>query len=231
MPHRLVVFMVPVLAVILAPNQGLAQPHVAAHRAQPAWARMQVLINNHVLSRDVVVSPMAGGDPTAGVFVPLADFAQVVNGSTLLEPALALKGSTLSLALTSPASGAILQKAIGDKKEKEVMAKRQTQPGLSGVKYEDIAEAKMTIKFAPELKRDVLLKGASAPSPDVRVQRVEIVKKIGPAPQPPVYAPGVISNDVRMFGRKAALPLADVARAFGGTVHFANGAYEITVPQ
>ncbi|GAC1613775.1 MAG: hypothetical protein NVS4B3_28320 [Gemmatimonadaceae bacterium] len=154
----------------------------------------------------------------------------------MLEPALALTGSTLSLASTPRAEEAHTQKAIGDQRERQITGRRESEPGIGKdgitLKVDGRAAlpvskdaAKMTIKLTPELKRDVILKGGSAPSPS------GITEKLGPDARIVVYSPGVISNDVQTFGGKAALPLADVARAFGGTASVTKGTYEITVPQ
>ncbi|MDQ6886078.1 MAG: hypothetical protein M3068_02165 [Gemmatimonadota bacterium] len=219
--HRPTAFLAPLLALTLVAGLAAAQPQPFIPALNGVRRSSEVHINGELLSRSVVVSGGSDGSRMEQVYVPLEDIARAVNGAPLLEPALRIDGNRL---LLSGVSGSVADK-IGAKAkfDNKVSTKiaDQAQKVEPAVKIDAGSKdaAKLWLKRADDkigMKQNV--------SPSLYKWRKDAA---GIA----VSSTGLISSDVRMFDGKAYVPLADVARAFGGEARLGNGGYQISVPR
>ncbi|MGI8497868.1 MAG: hypothetical protein ACR2OG_09850 [Gemmatimonadaceae bacterium] len=210
--------LVSLLAVPLAVALASAQPTTPVPALTGVRKSSEVRINGELLSRSVVVAGRSDGSTMDQVYVPLEDIARAVNGAPLLEPALRIDGNRL---LISAVSGG---DATGSDKLKERKISNKTTD--QALKYEPTTRIDAGSKDAAKLwlKRGDELKMKQRANP--ALWKWSKVDAAGIA----VRSTGVISSDVRMFEGKAYIPLADVARAFGGEARLGGGSYQVVIP-
>ncbi len=217
---RRAAFIGSLLTVPLVVGLAAAQPQTSIPALTGVRKSSDVRINGDLLSRSVVVAGSSNGRQMEQVYVPLEDIARAVNGAPLLEPALRIDGNRL---LISAVSGGEPSGSSTKVRDDKISVKSTDQLKIeSAIKIDAGSKnaAKLWLKRGAELTTAMKLSKSTV---DLKYN------KDNPAGIA-VSSAGVISSDVRMLDGKAYVPLADVARAFGGTAQLGSAGYQVSVP-
>ena len=221
--RRPTAFIAPLLAVALLAGLAPAQPQPSIPALSGVRRSSEVRINGELLSRSVVVAGRSDGSSMDQVYVPLEDIARAVNGAPLLEPALRIDGNRLLISAMSggDASASNIKSRYDKISVKSTDQAFKTEPALK-IDAGSKDAAKLWLK-----RGDEGLKIGMKQSKSTVDFKYNKVLSAGIA----VRSTGVISSDVRMLDGKAYVPLADVARAFGGEARLGSAGYQIRVPR